>query len=497
MSPFFSRSASASKSWFGTRWDPYDFPESLRVSKPGKITVMQLIMGEGKPSVIVPTVATALADGSCLVRVPVSKPQSRQIFQMLVSKLGGLLDRRVYHMPVTRSLKIDEAKAAEIERMCLECMAKGSFFITGTQAGGRCLLRILDFFRASSRDVVDESNENFSARFELIYTMGSQRRLEFSPERWIMAQQLDPMRRYAPAVKEKFPQSIKVEEQGLGSFPRTRLLYENAALERFRMIADHICNNGIGSLPEATRKAVLSYIFNLDLSEQEVAAVEDDSTTSFRTDSTRDPLLLLRGLRAGSVLASCFGQKRWRVNYGPHHTRNPSTSLSVPYRGKDNPAPRPEFSHPDGVVMLTCLSYYCAGLNNDELFSSLRHLIKSGHADIEYQMWVDDSPSLPQAYRQLGWINLQDRLHRLEHVFPNLRMSKAAIDYFLAQVVFPREMKEFPNKLSASGWDIGQVKALPSAEFIGTNHSRILLSVEQLELPGQNHTNALVLEYLL
>lgn len=57
---------------------------------------MQLNMGEGKSSVIVPIVAAALADGSRVVRVLVAKSQSKQMLQMLMSKLGGLLDRVVY-----------------------------------------------------------------------------------------------------------------------------------------------------------------------------------------------------------------------------------------------------------------------------------------------------------------------------------------------------------------------------------------------------------------
>ncbi|KAL5332674.1 hypothetical protein BJX70DRAFT_404369 [Aspergillus crustosus] len=523
-------------------WNPHEFPESLllevengllirdvqeqiarQMRSPAENAVMQLNMGEGKSSVIVPIVAAGLADGSCLVRVLVAKPQSQQMFEMLVSKLGGLLGRRVYHLPVTRSLKINKAEAEEIERMCKECMAQGGVllvqpehilslklmcvesFTAGKEELGRCLLRTLEFFRTSSRDIVDESDENFSVKFELIYTMGSQRSLELSPERWIMTQHLlDLVRRYAPAIKAQLPQSIEVESQGHGSFPRTRLLYEDAIAELFGKIADHIYSNGIGSLPvsrqpNATRKAVLSYMFKLDLSEQEIAAVENESATSFWTDSNKDLLLLLRGLLAGGVIASCFGQKRWRVNYGPHHARKPPTKLSVPYRAKDNPAPRSEFSHPDVVIVLTCLSYYYAGLSDEELFAALSHLIKSDQADIEYQMWVDDAPLLAPAYRQLNGINLQDRHHCLKQIFPNLQFSKAAVDYYLAHIVFPKEMKEFPYKLSASGWDIGEVKAQPTAGFSGTNDSRVTLplSVKQLDLPEQKHTNALVLEYLL
>ncbi|KAL4994276.1 hypothetical protein BDV10DRAFT_189152 [Aspergillus recurvatus] len=527
-----------------SNWDPHEFPESLlleiengilirdaqeqiarqmRNIQPGHNAVMQLNMGEGKSSVIVPIVAAALADGSRLVRVLVAKPQSRQMFQMLVSKLGGLLGRRVYHLPVTRLLRISEEEASEMESMCLECMADGGVllvqpehilslklmclecFATGREAVGRRLLRTLELFRTSSCDVVDESDENFSVKFELIYTMGSQRALELSPQRWTLTQQLlGIVRKYAPAVKSKYPHSIEIHEQQPGSFPRIRLLHENAALELFGLIADHIYNNGIDSLPisrqpEITRRIILSYLLNLDLSAEEIAAVEGDSTTSFWTASTKDPLLLLRGLLAGGILASCLSQKRWRVNYGPDSSRNPPTRLSVPYRAKDSPAPRSEFSHPDVVVVLTCLSYYYAGLSDDNLVAAFHHLLKSDQADTEYQAWVDDAPDLSYAYRQLGGINLQDHHHCMEHVFPSLRFSKGAIDYFLAHLIFPKEMKEFPSKLSASGWDIGEIKTHPTAGFSGTNDSRITLplSVTQLDLPEQNHTNALVLEYLL
>ncbi|KAL4812455.1 hypothetical protein BDW67DRAFT_193625 [Aspergillus spinulosporus] len=527
-----------------SNWDPYEFPESLlleiesgilirdvqeqiarqmRNIQPGQNAVMQLNMGEGKSSVIVPIVVIALADGSRLVYVLVAKPQSRQMFQMLISKLGGLLGRRVYCLPVTRSLNISEKEASEMEDMCLECMKTGGVllvqpehilslklmclecFVTGREEVGRCLLRIVELFHTSSRGVVDESDENFSVKFELIYTMGSQRALELSPQRWTLIQQLlGLVRRFAPDIKADFPQWMEIHDHERGHFPRIRLLHENAALELFRLVANHICNNGIDSLPisrqpEATRRAILSYILNIDLSAEEIAAVEGDNATSFWTASTKDPLLLLRGLLAGGVLASCLSQKRWRVNYGPDDCRKPPTRLSVPYRAKDNPAPRSEFSHPDVVIVLTCLSYYYSGLKDDDIVAAFHHLLKSDQADTEYQAWVYDAPNLSDPYRQLGGINLQDRHQCVEHIFPKLRFSKGAIDYFLAHLIFPKEMKEFPYKLSASGWDIGEIKTHPTAGFSGTNDSRVTLplSVTQLDLPEQNHTNALVLEYLL
>ena len=527
-----------------SNWDPLEFPETLlleiengilirnvqeqiarqmRDFSPGGNAVMQLNMGEGKSSVIVPIVAAALANETCLVRVLVAKPQSRQMFHMLVSKLGGLLDRRVYHMPVSRSLKPGETEADEIGRMCRECMENGGVllvqpehilslklmclecFISGKTATGHSLLRTLEFFQTSSRDVVDESDENFSVKFELIYTMGVQRPLELSPERWVVIQQmLDLVRKYAPGVKQMFPQSIEVDERWHGGFPRIRLLRDDAQQELFRRISTDIGENGTNSLPvsrqpQGTREAVLTYALNAELTECQIAAIESEGRAGFWTDSTKGPLLLVRGLLAGGVLAFCFRQKRWRVNYGPDQTRNPPTKLSVPYRAKDSPAPRSEFSHPDIVITLTSLSYYYAGLGDDDLILALNHLVKSDQADTEYRAWVDDAPILPPEYHHLVGLNLEDRHHCRENIFPYLRFSKNAVDYFLAHIVFSKEMKEFPEKLSASGWDVGEIKAHPTVGFSGTNDSRetLPLSVEQLDLPEQNHTNALVLEYLL
>lgn len=182
---------------------------------------MQLNMGEGKLLVIVPIVAADFANGSYLARVLVAKPQSRQMHQMLVSKPGGILNRQIYQLPISRSLQIDVAEANEIARMCCECMEQGGIllvqpehilslklmclesFITGKNELGKSILRTLELFKKSSRDIVDESDENFSVKFELIYTMGIQQHLELSPQRWMIIQEvLELFRKSAVEIKQ-------------------------------------------------------------------------------------------------------------------------------------------------------------------------------------------------------------------------------------------------------------------------------------------------------
>jgi hypothetical protein len=66
-------------------------------------------------------------------------------------------------------------------------------------------------------------------------------------------------------------------------------------------------------------------------------------------------------------------------------------------------------------------------------------------------------------------------------------------------IVFLAEMKEFPYKLSSSGWDIAREKTYPTTGFSRTNNSRYILPlfITQGDLPPQLSTNAKVLNCLL
>ncbi|KAJ6191961.1 hypothetical protein J3E72DRAFT_399452 [Bipolaris maydis] len=520
-------------------WEPMEFPETLLLEAESGLlvrevqeeiakqmrcppnyanSVMQLNMGEGKSSVVVQIIAAFLAQGDLVV---VAKPQLRQMFQMLVSKLGGLLNRRIYHMPFSRALKLSSSEADTLGEIYQECRANRgillvqpehilSFKLMGIECllngqpdVGRSLLRTQSFFDKHSRDIVDESDENFSVKFELVYTMGTQMPIQLSPERWtIIHSILGLVARYAADVKKMFPSSIEFDDHRVSGYPRTRILRGDAEEKLLDLIAEHVCRVGISGLLSIARQSseirqtILRYIRQSDLAPGDVNRAEKGA---FFTETTKGPLLLLRGLIAGGVLSFALKSKRWKVNYGIDPSREPKTQLAVPYRSKDSPSPRSEFSHPDVVITLTSLTYYYGGLDNQDLFDTFAHLEKSDQADIEYQIWVRSAGALPEAFWHLTGVNIKDRHQCTTEIFPSLQYSKGAIDYFLSQIVFPKAMKEFPYKLSASGWDLGAIKSHPTTGFSGTNDSRQLLplSVHYLDSEKQNHTNALVLAYLL
>jgi hypothetical protein len=423
-------------------------------------------------------------------------------------------------MPFARALRLTATQADTIHSHYQECMRSRGILliqpehilsfklmgieclISGKATIGKSLLQTQQFFDTSSRDIVDESDENFSVKFELVYTMGSQKHIELSPERWVIIQALlGLLARFAAEVKTELPDSIEYDVRSKEQYPRVRTLRDDGDEKLLDLIARHICEFGLPGLPivhlsEELRDAVFRYIRDAEPAAEDIEKVEGGGLW---TNSTKDVLLLVRGLVACGVLRFALRSKRWRVNYGIDTHRSPKTKLAVPYRSKDSPSLRSEFSHPDVVLILTSLTYYYGGLEEDDLFDTFAHLLKSDQAELEYGEWVRKVTSLPEAFRQLAGVNIKDRHQCITEVFPSLRYSKGVIDYFLSHIVFPKEMKEFPKKLSASGWDIAVVKPQPLTGFSGTNDSRhvLPLSVQHLDLPTQQHTNALVLAHLL
>jgi hypothetical protein len=353
----------------------------------------------------------------------------------------------------------------------------------------------------NSRDILDESDEILSVRFELIYTMGAQRATEFSPDRWIIIERvLEILAKTAGEMVTTglFPNGLEVLAAKPGNFPRLRILRSEVGSELLSRVARDVCENGfpglsVWNLPPQARAILFRFMTDPVITEAEIQPLQD---STLGIESVKLGLLLLRGLFAGGILIFAFAQKRWRVNYGLDLSR---TKLAVPYHAKDSPAARAEFSHPDTAIILTCLSYYYGGLSDKQLRSCFEELFLSDNAQEEYQEWTRSNPDLPNVFRHLSGVNLSNEAQCSRDLFPFLKFSKSVIDFYMSHLVFPKEMKEFSHKLSSSGWEIGRDKNHPMTGFSGTNDSKYVLpvAVKQCDLPQQLQTNAAVLDCLL
>jgi hypothetical protein len=478
-------------------------------------SVMQLNMGQGKSSVIIPIIAAALANSSQLVRVIVLKPLAMQMFQLLVAKLGGLLQRRIVYMPISRSLRLSVFQARQIREVYEKCMKDGAILLlqpehilsfelmgfehlaSGNEELGTIMSQTQDWLYKNSRDVLDESDEILSVRFELIYTMGIQRAIDFSPERWQIIQKvLELLPSHATEVQKRFPTGLELMPAPAGAVARIRILEPRASEELLSSVAQRICDSGLPSvpvwnLPEDKRRVLFKFLTDPTFKHDDWRSLRSNLSASMNSG-----ILLLKGLFAGGLLRFAFEEKRWRVNFGLDLSR---TILAVPYHAKDTPSPRAEFSHPDTAIILTCLSYYYGSLSNQQLTASFEALLNIDNAQEEYASWVKDAPNLPIQFRNLDGINLSNPGQCAREVFPILKCARSVINFYLSAIVFPTDMREFPQKLSSSGWDIAREKGHPTTGFSGTNDSRYVLplSIKQCDLPKQLPTNAAVLDCLL
>jgi hypothetical protein len=112
------------------------------------------------------------------------------------------------------------------------------------------------------------------------------------------------------ALKNEFPR-VEIARCPAGGFPRTRIVEIDAQRDLIARIAISICQRGMERFPIARQgkafiDAILIYITEWELDKQEVHAVKTDSA-GFWGETTREILLLLRGILAGGILSFAFG----------------------------------------------------------------------------------------------------------------------------------------------------------------------------------------------
>lgn len=242
---------------------------------------------------------------------------------MLLYKLGGLLNRRIYHMPFSRNLRLSSADVENVRKLYEECVENRgvlliqpehilSFKLMGIESVltdepelARSMLATQEYFDSVTCDIIDEVDENLSVKFELIYTMGSQESIDYAPERWTIIQEiLALLPRFVIQTQKHLPEAIDIQDVSDGKFPRVRLLRKDAADQLLVSLAKHIVDWGLSGLPtrsqpDETRAAIFRYITQPQLDIKDIDAVEK---SNFWSDATKHPLLLARGLIAGGVL---------------------------------------------------------------------------------------------------------------------------------------------------------------------------------------------------
>ncbi|KAH7327815.1 hypothetical protein B0I35DRAFT_465989 [Stachybotrys elegans] len=495
----------------------------------GNNSVLQMNMGQGKTSCIIPMVAAALADKKRLVRVVVPKALMQQTAQILMSRLGRILNRQIRHVPFSR--RTDTAEHTIRSYAAIHQDMRGSagimlcqpehnlsFMLSGLQKlldnqvpQAKSMLKFQASLEKTCRDILDESDYTLAVRTQLIYPSGSQMTVDGHPHRWqIVQSMLRLIDAQMMSLAPTFRNSVEVVRRPGGGFPLIFFLRQDVEDELVRRVTNDICQGLGGILP----------MNSTTLTQKQRVAVKDfiswpkprtQSVTAIRTmcpdqPSIRSAVYLLRGLLVNRILMMTL-KKRWNVQYGLHPQRDP---IAVPFHAKGVPSEQSEWGHPDVAIVFTCLAFYYDGLNTAQLRQCLEHVLKSDDPSTEYDRWTHSTENFPSSLKAWNSINVEDEV-QLSEIWAVVRYNMVVIDYFLNNFVFPRHAKQFKVKLQSNGWDIplfpleeslgeGPAKMKPlTTGFSGTNDNRVMLplTIKQEDLPSLSHTSAEVLTYLL
>ncbi|KAK7960428.1 hypothetical protein PG988_011642 [Apiospora saccharicola] len=527
-----------------TNWSPYENPDWLLLEIESEIliretqvdvaraianpkggnSVLQMNMGQGKTSCVIPMVATMLADTKNLVRVIVPKALLQQTAQLLATSVGSLLGRQVRHIPFSRrtstkeeNIKLYHSLHREIQKRSgiMLCVPEHnlSFMLSGQQRlldqrvpEASVMLRTQQWLNSTARDIMDESDHILAVRTQLIYPSGSLYSVDGHPTRWMVIESiLSLMNMQLYDLEKTYSQSIQVVRRPQGGFPlRIYLLRPDVGEELVRRLLNDILQGRMGILPMEQldvqdRVAIREFLSG---GKMRPASIERIAKLCPDQAHIRQTVYLLRGLLCQRILISTL-RKRWNVEYGLHPARDP---IAVPYLAKGVPSEQSEYGHCDVAILLTCLSFYHGGLSQNQTREAIEQVLKSDDPASLYEKWIDDQ--LPEYLRDWQSLNVDDP-QQLFQIWSCVRYRVAVIDYYLNTFVFPRHAKQFKVKIQSNGWDL----PLPSSRsgvgetsrfkgttgFSGTNDNKTMLplNIKQDDLRPLSHTNAEVLTYLL
>ncbi|KAF2623830.1 hypothetical protein BU25DRAFT_399960 [Macroventuria anomochaeta] len=520
-----------------TNWDPFDYTDWLLLEIDGDImlreeqvkvalatiapasgenSVLQLLMGKGKTSCILPMVAAVLANKQDLARIVVPRPLLLQSAQVLHAKLGSLVNREIMHIPFSRKTPTNLPLMRLYRQLHSRMSDRGgvmislpehllSFKLSGLQqlADGHVevstvMFQTQDWLDTRARDVLDECDVSLAIRMQLIYPSGSQMSVDGHPIRWQIIQLLlHRTQNFITAVQSRFRNSLEVVNRIEGGFPLIYFLRKDAEDYLIELLVRDICKGNCPFLPCAefpatVQEDLLSYISSTSIRSELVRRI-----TAFFKDKSQllKATNLLRGLFVHRILISGL-KKHWNVQYGLDATRAP---IAVPYLAKGVPSVAAEWGHPDVAIILTCLSFYYQGLNLNQFKQVFEQLGKMDDPSVEYARWV--FPRAPLGLEDYSAVNAEDGW-QLNKLFQLIRLNASLVNFYLNNFVFPQYAKTFSVKLQASGWNLFPSQADPGCHvtgFSGTNDTRhqLPMLIKQADLPELAHTNAEVPYYLM
>ena len=225
----------------------------------------------------------------------------------------------------------------------------------------------------------------------MIYSVGRQQQVDAGAERWKMIQSiLDIVKQNAPIIVQIYENHVFYKSTNSRShFPEFRLLTREPFSTLSKLILDEWFK--LKSFHQNDFQLIKSFILDINSS---LDAIKDQFSETIIA-----LFLILRGLFASEVLFVAL-KRRYRVNFGVNSNSKLNRLMAVPFHAKDVAAENTEFGHPDVALILTQLSYYYSGLNDQQLIQCLNRL-------------NDEEEDPSRIYED--WISQEDQVSNIQH----------------------------------------------------------------------------------
>ena len=416
--------------------------------------IMQLQMGEGKTSCILPMLAV-LPRISKICQIVVLKSLYHLNYDLLKYKIGYLLNKQVFTFPCHRLIKMTNTNVQFLLNQYKQCLNSHNVIITTPEYVQsfhlKCIemcfkssttsdiyIKLHNFNKTNIFNILDESDEILHYKHQLVYTIGTKQMIDGGAERYL------DIERVLMAFYNGVFKTLHWEVEAFKTHSKIFVM--------------QLISGNVLYLPEINKLEMFEFV------------IDPESKLGF----THQTLLILRGLFAYDLLFLAL-KKRFRVNYG---INNKFKTMAIPFKAKDTPTEQTEFGHTDMAIVLTLLSYYQYGLTNLELTRIFNHADKLQNKHDLYYIWTGTEQE----------INLLDEGFKI-NLFRQLRNNMHVIHYYLNKFVFCKELKQYPYLLTSTGWDFEN-----SSGFSGTNDTELLLpNIKQNNLKSLCYTNAEVL----
>eukprot|EP01084_Bolivina_argentea_P234360 394563_1 len=471
-------------------------------------------MGEGKTSVILPLLALRISNGITMAQITVL----RSLFRTNVDSfrcLFGMLGRRILLLKYCRNIHFntkyllkllpkykDEYKGIliTIPEHIMSFNLKIRELKYKKQSNDYEDLKCLQLWKENNvQTIMDEADDICHFRNELIYPIGIPELIDGKEFRWHISMAIfESLQKCIHMLYEKYGnEEIEYADSGcLLHASKIRLLSKKPYIEICQFILDDIMDgNTIESLElrnwtDLEKERIIKKIQNMNDDHNDDDDDDDDikeeRDVDFDEKTKNDFILLMNGLLYQECLFLVL-TRRFTVNYGIHKSRN-NTLMAVPFRAKNTPSERSEYSHPDIAIMYTILSYYHTGLNDEMLNQIFKHKAISNY----YNKWLQkiETNTIPKQWK---YVNLSNNIQYTQ-IKKEFSKFILVINFYLNEFVFPVYSKQFPYKLSNSPWNITshELNGLPIIGFSGTNELNDLypLFIKQNDMDFVADTNS-------